>query len=340
MVILSKLKFFDSTLRDGSHAVKQNLTEIGIVKYCQAIDEARMHTVIVGHGNGLGASSIQMGRCPMDEMQMLKIAKKSLIHTKLGAFLTIGFGTIQNHVVPALELGVDVFCLACHCTEADTMRKYIEYISRKGKEVYGVLMMYHRATPEVLLEEAKKIEGYGADGIILMDSAGASTMEMVKKTISLLTSNLNIEVGFHAHNNLGMAVANTYVAIKEGATLVDGTTRGFGSGAGNCQLEALLALLEKNNISTDIDFFKVLDASEDVVKKVWNYDKNVDATCIISGYAGVVSTFRTKVDTMAQEYHVDPKDIFIELGRRKAIAGQDDMILEVAQYISNGKYRR
>lgn len=337
---MSKIKIFDSTLRDGSHAVKQNLTIEGIERYCRAIDEAGMHTVIVGHGNGLGASSIQMGECPMDEFEMLRLAKNNLKHTNLGAFLTIGFGTVKEHVMPALDLGVELFCIACHCTEADTMRKHIEFISRKGKEVYGVLMMYHRSSPEAILEEAKKIESYGADGVILMDSAGASTMEMVRDTIRMLKENLSIDIGFHAHNNLGLAVANSYVAIQEGATIIDGTVRGFGSGAGNCQLEALIALLQKNGVSVNADLFRVLDVSENVVRTVWDYDRNVDATCVVSGYAGVVSTFRTKVDMMAQEYHVDPKDIFIELGRRNAIAGQDDMIIEVAQFISEGKYRR
>lgn len=338
---MKELLFFDSTLRDGSHAVKQNLTLEGIEKYCEGIDSAGMHTVIVGHGNGLGASSIQMGLCGMDEFEMLKVAGKKLKHTKLGAFLTVGFGTVNGHVAPALELGVEVFCIAVHCTEADTMRQHIEYISRKGKEAYGVLMMYHRSSPEEILEEAKKIESYGADGVILMDSAGASTMEMVQNTVRLLKANLSIRIGFHAHNNLGLAVANTYIAICEGAEIIDGTIRGFGSGAGNCQLEALAALLEKNNMVTKVDLFQMLDVSENIVGKYWQYNKNVDATCIVSGYAGVVSTFKTKVDSFAREYEVDPKEIFLELGKRNAIAGRDDMILEVAQFIQerNRKYK-
>lgn len=337
---MSEIMFFDSTLRDGSHYVKQKITAEQIETYCKAIDETGMHTVIVGHGNGLGASSIQMGLSEMDEFEMLKVARKNLKQTRLGAFLTVGFGTIHGHMAKAIELGAETFSIACHCTEADTTRKYIEYIARKGLEAYGVLMMYHRESPAQILEEAKKIESYGADGVILMDSAGASTMEMVQSNIRMLKENLSMQIGFHGHNNLGLAVANSYIALKEGATIIDGTTRGFGSGAGNCQLETLIALLEKENRKTDVDLFGVLDASEEVVKKQWNYDKNVNATCIVSGYAGVVSTFKTKVDALASEYSVDPKDIFIELGRRKAIAGQDDMIIEVAQYISEGKYRR
>lgn len=337
MAVLKEVLLFDSTLRDGSHAVGQNLTLEGIQAYCRAVDSVGMHTVIVGHGNGLGASSIQMGECGMDEFEMLRTARKNLNQTKLGAFLTIGFGTVKNHVIPALEIGTDVFCIAAHCTEADTMRRHIEYISRKGKEVYGVLMMYHRASSEEILVEARKLESYGADGVILMDSAGASTMEMVKETVHLLKEELSIRIGFHAHNNLGLAVANTYTAICEGAEIADGTVRGFGSGAGNCQLEALVALLEKSNIKTRTNWFQMLNVSEKVVKTVWNYNKYVDATCIVSGYAGVVSTFKTKVETFAHEYDVDPKEIFIELGRRQAIAGRDDMILEVAQWIHNKK---
>lgn len=334
---MNDILLFDSTLRDGSHAVKQQITRDNIINYCKAIDDVGMYAVIVGHGNGMGASSIQMGMSLLDEIEMLKIAAENLTNTKLGAFVTVGFGTIKDHIIPAMQNNVQVFCIATHCTEADILKKQIEYISRNGKEAYGVLMNYHMTTPQIILEQAYKIQDYGADGIILMDSAGASTPELVEKTVSLLVNKLNIRVGFHAHNNMGIAVANSYTAIKSGATIIDGTVRGFGAGAGNCQLEAITALLEKNGYDLKANLYKMLDASENVVRKSFGYQNYVDSTCIISGYSGVVSTFKNKTLYIAEKFGLDPRDIFIELGRRKAIAGQDDLILEVAEYLFKSK---
>ncbi len=328
---MSRLNFFDSTLRDGSHAIKHQITEENIIDYCKAMDSAGMYTILVGHGNGLGASSLQVGISLLDDARMLAIARENLEKTKLGAFLIPGFGTIREHIEPAIELGVDLVCVACHCTEADVTRQHLEFVRNKGKEAYGVLMMYHMASTEKLLEEALKMQSYGAMGVIIMDSAGASTPELTKKTISTLYDNLNIKVGFHPHNNLGLAVSNAYIAYREGASILDGTLRGFGAGAGNCQLEALVALLEKTGVKTGVDFYRMLDTSEGVVRSMMAEDKGLRALNIVSGMAGVFSAFDSHVKKAAAQFGVDPRDIFVELGRRNAVAGQEDMIVEIAE---------
>lgn len=337
MSILRKVKIFDSSLRDGSHAVKQQLFQDQIEAYCDAVDGSGLHTVIVGHGNGLGASSIQMGLSAMDEVDMVRTAHSHLKKTRLGTFVTVGFGTIEDHIKPAMDSGTEVFCIATHCTESDTMRRHVQYISRHGKEVYGVLMNCHLTTVDSLVEQAKNIASYGGDGVILMDSAGALTPDRVRCIVEKLCDQVDIDIGFHAHNNLSMAVANSYAAITSGASIIDGTVMGFGSGAGNCQLEALIALLEKNGIRTGIDLYRLMDAGKDVISGMMHYNRGIDGTCIVSGYAGVVSTFRTKVEYIAKMKDVDPRDIFMALGERKAIAGQDDLILEVANYLAESQ---
>ena len=335
---MENIKIFDATLRDGSHAIKHQFTKENIEKYCQYIDKAGMETVIVGHGNGLGASSLQVGLSKLTDREMLMAAKKNLQRTKLGVYMIPGFGTIQDDLNPAIEIGAQIFKIGCQCTEADTTRQHIEYLCKKGKEVYGILMMYHMTSTERLLEEARKMQGYGAHGVIIMDSAGASTPEMVKKTIATLRDGLNIEVGFHAHNNLGLAVANTYIALKEGATIVDGTIRGFGAGAGNCPIEVLVALLKKENYELrGMDWYAMLDASDKVVQYFDEDDKGLDSVSIVSGMAGVFSAFKVHVLRAAKEFNVDPRDIFLELGARKAMAGQEDMIVDVAAALRNRK---
>ncbi len=331
---MSLIRFFDATLRDGSHAVKHQLSSNMIAAYCEAMDDAGMYTIIVGHGNGLGASSLQVGISCLSDNEMLSTARAHLNHTKLGAYMIPGFGTIEDNINPALGTGVELFKIGCHCTEADITRQHIEYIRNKGKEVYGVLMNYHMASTERVLEEAQKMQSYGANGVILMDSAGASTPEMVKRTVSTLVGSLYILVGFHPHNNLGMAVANAYTAIQAGARIIDGTLRGFGAGAGNVQLEALSALLIKEGYELNQNFYRMMDASEQIIRPAMLEDRALTDISIISGMAGVFSSFKTQVLSAAKEFHVDPRDIFVELGKRKVVGGQEDIIVEVAQQLS------
>lgn len=337
---MSKLKIFDATLRDGSHAIKHQLTEEQIRNYCLAMDDAGMDAIIVGHGNGLGASSLQVGLSRLTDHEMLSTARKYLHQTKLGVYMIPGFGTIRDQLIPAIEDGVELFKIGCHCTEADTTRSHIEYLAANGKEVYGILMMYHMASPEKLLEETRKMQSYGAKGVILMDSAGTSTIEMVKRTISMLYNGLDIRVGFHSHNNMGIAVATMYTAIQEGASIIDGTIAGFGAGAGNCQLEALVALLQKCGVQTDADLYKMLDCSEMVMPSLMGHAASPDPISIVSGQAGVFSAFKVHVLRAAKNFGVDPRDVFMEVGRRKAVAGQEDIIIEVAQALKHKQEQR
>ena len=337
VICMKKIKIFDATLRDGSHAMRHQFSKAQIARYCDAIDRVGMTAIFVGHGNGLGASSLQVGISKLTDKEMLTTAKKHLKHTPLGAYLIPGFGTIRDDIDPAIEFGVKVFKVGCQCTEADLTRQHIEYIKGCGKNVYGVLMMYHMTTTERLLEEAQKMQGYGADGVIIMDSAGASTPELVKRTISTLSSKLNIEIGMHTHNNLGMAVANAYIAIQEGATIIDGTIRGFGAGAGNCPIEVLLALLKKEGYHLNgIDWYRMLDVSDKVVSQ-FKEDRGIDSISIVSGVSGVFSAFKPHVLAAAKEFGVDAKEIFMELGERKVMAGQEDMILDIANEIKRRK---
>jgi len=327
---MKKILISDPTLRDGSHAVKHQLSVKQIAAYAAAADAAGIPIVEVGHGNGLGASSLQVGVSLTDDQTMLKTARKHLRRSKLGIFIIPGFATINKDLRPALEIGADVVRVACHCTEADTTQRHISFAREQGKEVYGVLMMSHMAPAEILLDECRKMESYGAEGAILMDSAGASLPSDVSKKISLLVNSLSIPIGFHAHNNLGMAVINSLTAAQAGATILDGTARGFGAGAGNTQLEALAAVLQKAGFDTGIDLYKMLDAADLAEREVLPSLPAVRSLSIVSGLAGVFSGFAKHVERVALEYNVDARDILFELGRRRAVAGQEDMIIEIA----------
>lgn len=325
----------DPTLRDGNHAVAHKLTAAQIAAYARAADAAGIPIVEVGHGNGLGASSLQVGLAAIDDSEMLIVAREQLRTSKLGVHVIPGFGTIRKDIAGAIDLGVDVFRIGSHCTEANTTKQHIEYVRGRGKEVYGVLMMSHMAGRETLRDECLKLESYGAQGVVLMDSAGAYVPEDVTERITELTEHLSIPVGFHAHNNLGMAIANSVAAVRAGATILDGTARGFGAGAGNAQLEVLVAVLEKLGYRTGIDLYKVLDASDVAERELMHHAPVIQSMSIVSGLAGVFSGFSKPVDRISREYSVDPRDVFFELGKRRAVAGQEDLILEVAMQLAN-----
>jgi 4-hydroxy 2-oxovalerate aldolase len=325
--------FFDATLRDGSHAIKHQLSEETIERYCQGVDDSGIYAVIVGHGNGLGASSLQVGVSKHPDGKMLSVAKKNLKKTKLGIYMIPGFGTIKDNLIPAIDLGVEVFKIGTHCTEADTTKEHIEFLSNKNHEVYGILMLCHMANPQRLLEEALKMQSYGADGVILMDSAGALLPDDVKLRVEAIVDGTNVKVGFHAHNNMNMATANTIEALKSGATIVDGTTRGFGAGAGNCQLEVILAILQKMGVPTGVALYNILDLSDNIIANEIGYKGGISPLNIISGLSGVFSAFDEKVKKAAEQFNLDARDIFIELGKRNVVAGQEDLIVDVATHM-------
>lgn len=320
----------DATLRDGNHAVSHQLTKENVAQYCKAIDEANVPIVEVGHGNGIGASSIQVGLARETDYTLLSTARDNLKKSKLGVHVIPGFATIQKDLIPALEIGVDVFRIASHCTEADITAKHIAFAREHNKEVFGVLMMSHMASVNSLVEQAKKMESYGAEAIIIMDSAGRYLPRDVKERINALRESLNCQVGFHGHNNLGMAIANSMTAIDNGATIIDGCARGFGAGAGNSQLEVLVAVLEREGHKTGVDFYKMLDAADIAEEYLMKVVPTISSSSIVSGLSGVFSGYLKRVNKVALEYKVDPRDIFFLLGKKNVVAGQEDMIVEAA----------
>jgi len=248
-----------------------------------------------------------------------------------------GFATAKREIAQALEIGVDLFRVASHCTEADVTQRHISYVRNAGKEAWGILMMTHMASKEVLLEESKKMQSYGAQGIVLMDSAGAAFPEVVKQKVGLLVEELDVPVGFHAHNNLGLSVANSLAALEVGARIIDGTACGLGAGAGNTPLELLVAVMKRLEYQCRADLYRVLDAAELASQLFAENLPFSNSITIVSGLAGVFSGFAKPVQRAAKQLGVDPRDVFLELGKRKVVGGQEDLILEVAYELAQRK---
>lgn len=330
-----KILISDPTLRDGNHAVRHQLSRENFIAYCKAAESAGVPIVEVGHGNGLGASSMLVGECSVSDDEILSLCRANLKNSRLAIHVIPGFATIKHNLNKAIDHGVDIFRIAAHCTEADITDRHIAHVRKAGREAFGVLMMSHMTSPSVLLEEAKKMESYGAEAVVIMDSAGAYFPDDVTQRISTLVDGLSIPVGFHGHNNLGMAVINSVAAVNAGASIIDGTIRGFGAGAGNTQLEVLVAVFERLGFETGIDLYKILDAATIAEKEFNPSAAYISPMSIVSGLSGVFSGFAKPVAQAAKQYNVDARDIFFSLGERNAVAGQESLIFEVARELAD-----
>ncbi|OII61124.1 4-hydroxy-2-oxovalerate aldolase [Streptomyces sp. CC53] len=321
----------DPTLRDGQHAVRHRLGAAALRGYAEAADAAGIPVVEVGHGNGLGASSLQVGEAAVSDDEMLATVREALRTSRMGVFMLPGWGT-SDDLRKALKHGVDVIRVGVHCTETSLAERHLGFLREEGAEAHCVLMMSHMASPAELAEQAVRAVGYGAQAVGIMDSAGHFLPQDVSERIGAIRSAvgpLDVPVIFHGHNNLGMAVANSVAAAVAGARIIDGCARGFGAGAGNTQLEVLVPVLERTGYPTGIDLYALLDAAEYAERELMPAPPVTGSLSIVSGLAGVFSGFKQQVLDLSARAGVDPRDVFFELGRRQAIAGQEDLIVDV-----------
>jgi 4-hydroxy 2-oxovalerate aldolase len=323
-------------MRDGSHSVFHQFDSETITKIATALNKANVDTVEVTHGDGISGSSIQYGFSKLTDQEMLKAAKPALTTSKMAVLLLPGIG-LQEDLEMAYEEGARVARVATHVTEADISFQHIGVAKKIGMEAIGFLMLAHMESPEKVLEQAKLMESYGADVVYVVDSAGAMALDDVRRRVSLLKNNLNVEVGFHAHNNMGLAIGNTIVAVEEGAGVVDGCLAGLGAGAGNTPTEVLIAVLDKLGYDTGVDLYAVMDAAEDVVRPFMTRPQLIDKAALSLGYAGVYSSFLLHTFRAAEKYGIDSRDILIELGKRRVVGGQEDMIVDVALELLKNK---
>jgi len=279
----------------------------------------------------LGASSLLIGQMPHTDRQMLKVARENLHRSMLGVHIIPGMATIDKDIYPAIAEGVDIFRVASHVTEANITKSHITYLRNKEKHVYGVLMMSANADTKTLVSEAKKMEEYGAETFIIMDSTGTYLPKDVEERIKALKNVLSINIGFHGHNNLGLAVANSIIAVENGVTVVDACIRGFGAGAGNTQLEALIPVLEQYGYQTNINFSKVIIEADTVMDYMVKLPPVTAPINILTGLHKLFSGFENPIVKASKLYNIEYSSLIFELGNRKLVAGQEDLILEVAQ---------
>ena len=319
----------DSTMRDGSHAVRHQFTADHVRAVVGALDRAGVPVIEVTHGDGMGGSSFTYGFSHTPETDLLTVAVETAQRAKIAVLFVPGIG-VKDDLRQAADIGATVARIATHCTEADIAEQHIALAKDCGMEAVGFLMMSHMISPADLVEQARKMESYGADCVYVVDSAGAMTMDGFKARVAAVKGAVDVQVGVHAHNNLSLAVANSLAALGEGADQIDGCTTGLGAGAGNCPTEVLVATCEKSGIATGVDTFTMMDAAQDVVRPIHPEMGIIDRDGLTLGYAGVYGSFLLHARAASQRYGVDVRDILIELGRRGMVGGQEDMIIDVA----------
>lgn len=319
----------DTSLRDGSHPMRHQFSVAQVRAVAQALDEAGIPVIEVTHGDGLAGSSLQYGFSAISEMELISAAREVCRRAKIAVLLIPGIGTVKE-LKEAMLRGAQVVRIATQCTEADVSEEHFEVAKTLGMEAVGFLMMAHMRSPQVLARQAKIMESAGADCVYIVDSAGAMLPRDAFERVSELKDTLSIQVGFHAHNNLGLAVGNTLAALEAGADQIDGCLRGLGAGAGNAPTELLAAMLDKVGLNPGLDVYKLMDAAEYVIAPIMPYQPIPTRDAITIGYAGVYSTFLLHAQRAGERYGIDPRAILTELGRRQAVAGQEDWILDVA----------
>jgi 4-hydroxy 2-oxovalerate aldolase len=325
----------DTCLRDGSHAVRHQLTVDQVRDVVSALDRAGVPVLEVTHGDGLGGSSFTYGFSATPESQLIATAVATAQSAVIAALLLPGIGTIE-HLREAAHLGVSLVRVATHCTEADVGIQHLALARELGLDTVGFLMMSHSQPAEVLARQARIMVDAGARCVYVVDSAGAMVPPGVSERVSAVVAEVGTQaqVGFHGHENLACGVANTLAAIEAGAVQVDGSTRRMGAGAGNTPTEALAAVLEKLGIRTGIDVALIADAAEDVVRPVMDGECVLDRMSLTMGYAGVYSSFLKHASRAAEAYGVSGTEILRECGRRGLIGGQEDLIGEIAYELS------
>ncbi|QPK79123.1 4-hydroxy-2-oxovalerate aldolase [Corynebacterium lizhenjunii] len=329
---MTKIRLNDTTLRDGSHAMRHQYTEQEVRQLVRALDDAGIEMIEVSHGDGIGGSTFNYGFSRTFDMDLIEAAAQEAKNATIAALCLPGVGS-EHDMEEAWNRGARIMRVATHCSEADVSINHFQKAREIGFETAGFLMLSHRLEPTQLAQQARIMVDAGCQCVFVVDSAGYLVDEQAAQRVRALYEEIgaDAQVGFHAHMNLGYGVANSVLAVQNGATQIDGSLYGLGAGAGNAPLEVLATVFERKGFDFgDVDVKAVQDAAEDVLKPIAPRLPRMDRGSIVQGQWGVYNSFLFHAMNAEERYGVPTADILAEVGRRGYVGGQEDMIIEVA----------
>mgnify|MGYP000572022550 CR=1 FL=1 len=326
-------RILDCTLRDGSYSVQFQFTADDTYRIVRGLDRAGVPLIEVGHGLGLNAQNDGWGAAAASDREYLDAAVAASEEAAVGSFYIPGIGRPAD-VEMVADTGADFVRIGQNITEWTETREAIETAVDHDLTVCGNLMKSYAVTPETAAERCSDLEQWGADVVYLVDSAGGMLPENVEEYVGEAVAVLDgAAVGFHCHDNLDLAVANTLTAIDAGARWVDATLQKIGRSAGNARLETLATVLEKQGYALDIDQKGLMDLGEQEISPLLA-GGGVDPVDITAGYALFHTAFLEKVSEVAEEYALDVRDLIVAVSKVDLVDLSYDTISETAETLA------
>lgn len=323
------LKISEVTLRDGSYVTNFNF-DINLVKnVCKGLEDCGINFIEVGHGYGLGGKRKFGGK--LDDAEHIIAAKSVTRKAKVGIFFIPGIGTLED-LKNAAELGADFVRIGTNINQIDEAEEPLRLSKDLGMHSTSFLMKSYAVSPEKSGISIKKAEKFGAETVVIVDSSGGMWPKIVAEYISNARKNTGIEVGFHGHNNLSLAVSNSLSAIESGATWIDSTLCGIGRSGGNTQTEVFLTLLKKQGFEINVNLKKLYDVANQYINPIWNH--GIDPLDIVMGYADFHSSFLNVIEKYASLYRLDKRDLIMEVTKLEKENINEQIVKKAANEIS------
>lgn len=323
------MNLMDVTLRDGSYAVNFQFSEYDTKTLYQKLDQANIEYVEIGHGVGIGGGKPgEREEALCTDEEYLKAAQMVCGNAKYGMFCIPEIaGILELELLK--QYGASFVRIGSPVNKVDDTKKYIEKAKALGLEVMANYMKSYVATPEEFSESVKKSKAYGADVIYIVDSAGNMNSNDIMKYYEILQREGDVKTGFHGHNNLGLAVANSLFAVKVGFDFVDTSLSGIGRSAGNAATELVVANLNKEQISNSYDCKKLVVCAEKYIKPI--YKNSYNALDIYCGIAGFHTSYMKYIHKYCSKYQVDPLDLIVEYSKYDKVNMDEEHLEELAR---------
>jgi 4-hydroxy 2-oxovalerate aldolase len=334
-MMASQVTILDCTLRDGSYVVHQRFTADDTARVCAELEAGGVRQIEIGHGAGLGASGPRHGIAAASDKDHIEAASRTLQKARFGTFYIPGVGS-TNDLDMARDHGMHFVRVGTTADQCKAAWAHIEYARRIGFDVFYSAMKSYLATPAALLAAIRTAVECGAQAAYVVDSAGALIPIEVKAYVEVLTSELDVPIGFHGHNNFMLANANCLAAWEAGATFFDGTLQGIGRSGGNAQTEILAIMFEKMKVDTGLNVRYLLDAGERLIRPFMNVETGgATALNVVIGMAGFHSTYLDRVNSAARQHGVDLKDLIIAVCKYDRVDPSSALIERVASDLAS-----